>query len=452
MELQTQLLDDEKILNFRRTRKIVYVAMSADLIHPGHVNIINNATKFGDVIVGLLTDKAIASYKRLPTMSFEQREIVVRNLKGVVNVIPQETLDYVPNLEKLQPDYVVHGDDWRTGVQRTTRQRVIETLAQWGGELVEIPYTNGISSTQINTVLKQIGTTPNTRLRRLRRLIESKDIVRVLEAHSGLSSLVVENTKVDRNGKKIEFDAIWSSSLTDSTVRGKPDIEAVDISSRLQTVNEIFEVTTKPLIFDGDTGGKPEHFAFTVRSLERLGVSAVIIEDKEGLKRNSLFGTDVPQTQSSIEDFCYRLTMGKNAKVTDDFMIIARIESLILDKGMADAVSRAQAYIEAGADAIMIHSRKKTPDEIFEFCRYARKFKQQVPIVVVPTSYSQVSEQELVNNGVNVVIYANHLLRAAYPQMVKVATMILDNSRAKEASEHCMSIDKILTIMEKLDD
>lgn len=428
-------------------RKIVYVAMSADLIHPGHINIIEQAAKLGDVVAGLLTDQAIASYKRLPAMNFEQRRAVVSSLKGITEVIPQETLDYVPNLERLRPDFVVHGDDWRTGVQKQTRQRVIDSLKAWGGELVEVPYTEGISSTQLNAVLRQIGTTPDVRRSRLRRLIDSKDIVRVMESHSGLSALIVENASAVKDGQKIEFDAMWSSSLTDSTVRGKPDIEAVDISSRLKTINEIFEVTTKPLIFDGDTGGKPEHFAFTVRSLERLGVSAVIIEDKEGLKRNSLFGTDVAQTQSSIEDFCYRLSMGKRAQVTKDFMVIARLESLILDKGMEDAVTRAKAYIAAGADALMIHSRKKTPDEIFEFCRRTREFNQQVPIVVVPTSYHQVTEAELVQNGVSVVIYANHLLRAAYPQMLKVAGTILEHGRALEASDHCMSINDILTMI-----
>jgi phosphoenolpyruvate phosphomutase / 2-hydroxyethylphosphonate cytidylyltransferase len=282
---------------------------------------------------------------------------------------------------------------------------------------------------------------------RLRRLIENKPIVRVLEAHSGLTGLIIESTSVDRDGRQVEFDAMWSSSLTDSTARGKPDIEAVDISSRLQMINELFEVTTKPLIFDGDTGGKPEHFTFTVRSLERLGVSAVIIEDKEGLKRNSLFGTDVAQTQSSIADFSARLAIGKHAQITDDFMVIARLESLILEQGMDDAVERAAAYVEAGADAIMIHSRRKEPDEVFEFCRRAAALPTRVPIVAVPTSYHQVSEQQLVDHGVNVVIYANHMLRAAYPQMVKVAETILEHGRALEAEPYLAPIKDALNII-----
>jgi len=427
--------------------KRVYVGMSADLVHPGHINILQRASEIGEVTVGLLTDEAIASYKRLPHMTFEQRRTVVANLSMVADVIPQSTLDYVPNLQKLRPDVVVHGDDWRTGVQSETRQRVIDCLAEWGGELVEVEYTQGISSTQLNASLKQIGTTPSVRLSRLRRLIDSKPIVRLMEAHNGLSGLIVEDSSAQRNGQTVEFDGMWSSSLTDSTSRGKPDIEAVDISSRLQTINDIFEVTTKPLVFDADTGGIPEHFSFTVRSLERLGVSAVIIEDKEGLKRNSLFGTDVPQTQSSIQDFSARVAIGKKAQITDDFMVIARIESLILEKGVEDALTRAEAYVEAGADAVMIHSRRKEPDEIFEFCSSARTRIPNIPIVAVPTSYNSVTEDELAAAGVKVVIYANHLLRAAYPSMTAVAELILQNARSLEADGQIASISEVLNII-----
>ena len=427
--------------------KSVYVGMSADLIHPGHINILQRAAELGDVTVGLLTDEAIASYKRLPHMSFEQRRAVMESLGMVTHVIPQTTLDYVPNLENLRPDIVVHGDDWQTGVQAETRQRVIDTLATWGGELVEVPYTQGISSTQLNASLKQIGTTPSVRLSRLRRLLDAKPLVRILEAHSGLSGLIVENTSAQRDGRTVEFDGMWSSSLTDSTSRGKPDIEAVDITSRLQTINDIFEVTTKPLVFDADTGGIPEHFSFTVRSLERLGVSAVIIEDKEGLKRNSLFGTDVAQTQSSIEDFCARISIGKRAQITDDFMVIARIESLILDQGVDDAVRRAEAYVAAGADAVMIHSRRREPDEVFDFCERAAAVIPRVPIVAVPTSYNTVTEDELSAAGVRLVIYANHLLRAAYPAMRNVAASILRHSRSAEVDDQIASINDVLHII-----
>ena len=424
--------------------KKVYIGMSADLIHPGHMNIIKEAAKLGDVIVGLLTDKAIASYKRLPYMTYEQRKEVVENIKGVVNVIPQETLDYRPNLKKIKPDFVVHGTDWKEGVQSKTRQQVIDTLEQWGGKLVEPEYTQGISSTQLNNSLNEIGTTPDVRRSRLRRLIDSKDVVRILESHNALSGLIVETIKGD-NG--IEYDGMWSSSLTDSTSKGKPDIEAVDVSTRITTINEIFEVTTKPMIYDADTGGIAEHFAFTVRTLERTGISAVIIEDKTGLKKNSLFGNDVVQTQDTIENFCNKIKMGKAAQVTDDFMIISRIESLILEAGMDDAVKRAKAYIEAGTDGIMIHSRMKEPDEILEFCKILREYNENIPIIVVPTSYNQITAKELSEAGINVVIYANHMLRAAYPGMMNVAKSILDNDRSYEAEKDLLSIKEILNLI-----
>lgn len=428
-------------------KKTVYVGLSADLVHPGHLNIINEAAKLGQVTVGLLTDEAIASYKRLPYLNFEHRKIVVQNLKGVDTVIPQEQLDYRPNLRKLKPDFVVHGDDWKEGPQKETREQVIETLKEWGGKLVEVSYTKGISSTMLNSAIREVGTTPEIRLNRLRRLINSKKIVRIIEAHSGLSGLIAENVYVDVNGIKHEFDGMWSSSLTDSTVKGKPDIEAVDISARVNNINDLLEVTTKPIIFDGDTGGRVEHFGFTVRTLERLGVSAIIIEDKEGLKKNSLFGTDVKQTQACIEDFCIKIKAGKAAQVTESFMIIARIESLILKTGMQDAISRAKAYIAAGADGIMIHSKEQKPDEIFEFCKLYKEFNNKVPLVVVPSSFDTVYEEELSEAGINVVIYANQLLRSAYPAMLDTAKRILTHKRAYEARDNMMSIKEILNLI-----
>ena len=429
--------------------KRVYVAMSADIIHPGHLNIIKEAAKLGDVTVGVLTDAAIASYKRLPYMAYEQRAAVVRALKGVAEVIPQEQLDYIPNLLKLKPDYGVHGTDWREGVQAKTRQRVIDTLATWGGELVEPEYTEGISSTQLNKAIREVGTTPDIRRRRLRRLLNSKPLVRVMEAHSGLSGLIVENTNVVKNNVKHEFDAMWLSSLTDSTLKGKPDNESVDITSRLRTVNDILEVTTKPIIYDGDSGGLPEHFVFLVRSLERLGVSAVIIEDKVGLKQNSLFETGNVQKQAPVEDQCHKIKVGKQAQVTDDFMIFARCESLITGAGEDDAIARCRAYCEAGADGIMIHSKAKTPDEIVSFVkRFRAEVSADKPIVVVPSTYAQVTEAELAGIGVNVVIYANQLLRAAYPAMRKCAERILECERAQEASaEFCMPIKEIISLI-----
>ncbi len=425
----------------------VYVGMSADLIHPGHLNILNKAAELGEVTVGLLTDAAIASYKRVPFMTFEQRKVVVENIKGVAHVIPQETLSYSDNLRKLKPDYVVHGDDWKDGVQKETRQKVIDVLAEWNDKLVEVPYTKGISSSLLHTMMKEIGTTPDIRLKSLRRLLAAKPIVRFLDIHNALSGLIIENTKIMTADGPREFDGMWGSSLTDSTAKGKPDIEAVDVSSRMVTLNEVLEVTTKPIIYDADTGGKTEHFVFTVKTLERLGVSAVIIEDKTGLKKNSLFGTEVEQTQDSIENFSAKIRAGKNAQATRDFMIIARIESLILGKGIDHAMERAIAFLNAGADGIMIHSREKTPDEVFEFCKRYNQLENRKPLVAVPSSYNSVTEKELEEHGVNIVIYANHLLRSAYPAMVKTAESILLHGRSAEADNDMMSIKDVLELI-----
>jgi len=421
--------------------KKVYIGMSADLIHPGHMNVLKEAAKYGEVIVGLLTDKAIASYKRLPSLTYEQRKEVVESIKYVDVVTPQNTLDYTYNLNKFKPNYVVHGDDWKYGVQKEVREKVIDTLSNWGGKLIEIPYTKGISSTKLHNSLKEIGTTPEVRQKKLKRLIENKPIVRILEAHNGLTGIIAENVSYKNN----EFDGIWMSSLTDSTAKGKPDIELID---RYGTLNDVLEVTTKPIILDGDTGGKPEHFSFTVKTLERLGVSAVIIEDKVGLKKNSLFGTDVKQTQDSIEGFCKKIKVGKSSLIGNNFMIISRIESLILKVGLEDAIRRAKAYIDAGVDGVMIHSKEEDPTEIFNFCDAYSKFDKKVPLIVVPSSYNSVTEDILIKKGVNIVIYANHLLRSAYPAMVKTAESILKNKRSKEASDkYCMSIKEILNLI-----
>lgn len=428
--------------------KIVYVGMSADLIHPGHLNVLKEAQKYGRVVVGLLTDEAIASYKRIPFMEFSMRQAVIQEIKGVSEVIPQHKLDYSDNLKMLRPSYVVHGDDWRDGVQRKTREKVIETLQAWGGKLIEVPYTEGISSTKLNKALKEIGTTPEIRLKSLRRMLRVKKLLRFLDIHNALSGLIIENTFIQSpSGTRKEFDGMWGSSLTDSTAKGKPDIEAVDVSSRIATLNEVLEVTTKPIIYDADTGGKPEHFAFTVRTLERLGISAAIIEDKTGLKKNSLLGTDVTQFQESIDNFCHKIKIAKSAQATEDFMVIARIESLILGKGVNDALKRAKAFIEAGADGIMIHSREKTADEVFEFCEKYNELPNRKPLIAVPSSYNTVTEEELESRGVNIVIYANQLLRSAYPAMVETAKSILKHSRSLESDKNMLPIKDILELI-----
>lgn len=428
--------------------KTVYLGMIADIMHPGLINIINEGAKYGNLIIGLFTDRAISTHKRIPYLTYEQREAVVRNIKGVYDVVPQDDWSYIPNLRKYKPDYLIHGDNWIEGPERYLRDEVFKVMEEIGGKVIEIPYTKGITSSGLAKELKSLGTTPEARMKSLRRMITAKPIVRIMESHCGLTGLIIENTCVQIGDESREFDGMWSSSLTDSTSKGKPDIEAVDLTTRLHDLNDSLEVTTKPVIFDGDTGGKVEHFAFTVRTLERLGVSAIIIEDKIGLKQNSLFGTDAVQTQDTIEGFCNKIRAGKEAQVTQDFMIIARIESLIAGKPVEDALERAFAYVSAGADGIMIHSKNSSGEDIKEFCTRFRTQDNHTPIVAVPTTYSQFTETELAEWGINIVIYANHMLRSAYPAMVKCAESILTHGRCKEASEEfCMPIKEIINLI-----
>lgn len=428
--------------------KKVYLGMIADIMHPGLINIINEGAKYGDVIIGLFTDKAIATHKRLPYLTYEQRETVVRSIHGVADVVPQDDWSYVPNLVKFKPDYIIHGDDWLEGPDKYIRDEVFKVMESLGGKVIEIPYTKGITSSGLAEELESLGTTPQARLKSLRRLITAKPVVRIMESHCGLTGLIIEHTKVEVGNEVREFDGMWASSLTDSTSKGKPDIEAVDLTTRLHDLNDSLEVTTKPVIYDGDTGGKTEHFVFTVRTLERLGVSAVIIEDKVGLKQNSLFGTDAVQTQDTIEGFCAKIKAGKEAQVTRDFMIISRCESLIAGKPVDDALERCHAYVAAGADGIMIHSKNKDGMDIKEFCQRFREVDNHTPIVAVPTTYAQFTEEELASWGINIVIYANHMLRSAYPAMVKCAERILETTRCLEASEeYCMPIKQILNLI-----
>lgn len=422
----------------------VYVAMSADIVHPGHVNLLDKASELGPVTVGLLTDAAIASYKRLPLMTYEERRVVVERLRQVSEVVPQDTLDYEPNLRALRPRYVVHGDDWREGIQARVRQRVVEVLAEWGGELVEPQYTPGISSTRVHQALLEIGTTPDIRRRNLRRLLGAQSVTRVMEAHNGLTGLIVEHTTIERGGRQIGFDGMWLSSLTDSTIKGRPDTEYVDLTSRSATLQEILEVTTKPIVYDADTGGLLDHFQLKVKTLERLGVSAAVIEDKVGPKRNSLFGTEVEQTQDIPAAFAEKIRAGKEAQTTEEFMVVARIESLILGKGIPDTIDRAETYIEAGADALLIHSRDIDTSDLY---KVLGELDGTVPLVVVPSSYSHAYEQELAEAGASLVIYANHLLRAAYPAMVTTVESILTHQRAKEAEDALLPIGRALELI-----
>lgn len=427
--------------------KTVYLSMSTDIIHGGHIKMIEKAAELGELTVGVLTDQVVASYKRFPLLAYDERVKIIANIRGVAKVIPQDTLSYKKNLEALKPDYLVHGDNWKEGFQKAIRAEAIEVLASYGGILKEFPYSDDEQYQRLEDASRDQLSIPDIRRSRLKKLLGMKTTVTAIETHSGLTGIIAEKTQVLEDGKAYQFDAMWVSSLCDSTAKGKPDIELVDMTSRLRTIEDIMEVTTKPIIFDGDTGGLIEHFVYNIKTLERIGVSACIIEDKTGLKKNSLFGNEVVQTQDSIEHFSEKIRAGKKALKTSDFMLIARIESLILERGMEDALTRAFAFIEAGADGIMIHSRKKDPSEIFEFCEKFREKDKTTPLVVVPTSFNSVTEEEFAARNINIVIYANQLTRSAFPAMQKIAETILKNHRAKEADEMCMPFKDIIRLI-----
>ncbi len=427
--------------------RIVYMCFSTDILHSGHIQILKKAKRLGKLIIGILSDEAVVTYKRFPLVPYSERKSMLENISGVYKVVEQNKLSYRENLEKYKPDFVVHGDDWKTGFQKSIRQEVVDVLNTYGGKLIEFPYSKDEKYDELEKRATMELSTPDVRRSRLKKLLTMKGTITAMEAHSGLTGLIVENTRVEENGGTRQFDAMWVSSLCDSTAKGKPDIELVDMTSRFRTIDDICEVTTKPIIFDGDTGGLTEHFVYTVRSLERMGVSMVIIEDKTGLKKNSLFGTEVQQTQDSIPNFCEKIKAGKKAQRTKEFMICARIESLILERGMDDALERAFAFSKAGADAIMIHSRKKSPDEIFEFVEKFRAKDKTTPIVVVPTSFNTVTEEEFKVRGVNIIIYANQLTRTGFPAMQNAAKLILENHRAKECDDICMPFKEIIRLI-----
>ncbi len=431
--------------------KKVYTCFCTDVIHEGHLNIIREAQKYGEVIVGVLSDEAMVRFNRFPTVSFEQRMQMVKEIDGVSKVIVQDDVMYDRVIEQLRPDYVIHGDNWMEGAMRAIRDNVVSLLRHMGGgQIIDVPYTYNEKVKEADDRIKSKLAMPEYRRKRIRQLLKMRHIVKAIEVHSGITGLIAEKTVVEHNGELDQFDAMWISSLCDSTAKGKPDIELVDMTSRYRTIDDVTEVTTKPIIFDGDTGGLSEHFVYTVRTLEKMGVSAVIIEDKVGLKKNSLFGTEVAQTQDTIENFCSKIAAGKRAQLTDDFMIIARIESLILEQGMDDALSRARAYVKAGADGIMIHSRKKSPEEILKFCDLFRQEDKTTPIVVVPSSFNSVTEAELSEHGVNIVIYANQLTRSAFPAMQQTAEDILRYHRAKEVDSRLLPIKDIITLIDEL--
>ena len=430
--------------------KKVYTCFCTDVIHEGHLNIINHAKKYGEVIVGVLSDEAMIRYNQFPTIGFEERRKLMESIEDVSRVVIQDEVLYDKIIEKLHPDYVIHGDNWDGESMTAIRRNILKNLQKYGGELVEVPYTFNDNVRRIDARMREKLMMPEFRRKRLKQLISMRPIVKPIEVHSGLTGLIAEKTVVEHNDEFDQFDAMWISSLCDSTAKGKPDIELVDMTSRCRTIDDVMEVTTKPIIFDGDTGGLTEHFVYLVRTLERMGVSAIIVEDKTGLKKNSLFGTEVEQTQDSIENFSAKIAAGKAVQLTEDFMIIARIESLILERGMEDALNRARAFRDAGADGIMIHSRKKDPAEVLEFCDRFREEDAKTPIVVVPTSFHSVTEDELEKHGANIVIYANQLTRSAFPAMEQTAKDILRYHRAQEVDNRLMPIDRILTLIDEL--
>lgn len=430
--------------------KTVYTCFTTDVIHEGHMNIINEAKKYGEVIVGVLTDEAMVKFDRFPTISFDERVEMIKATPGVDKVVTQDTVMYDAVIAELHPDYVIHGDNWLSGPTKAIRDNVEKLLGEYGGKIIDVPYTYNENVKHIDAKIKEKLAMPEFRRKRLRQLLKMRPVVKAIEVHSGLTGLIAEKTVVEHEGKLDQFDAMWISSLCDSTAKGKPDIELVDMTSRFRTIDDVTEVTTKPIIFDGDTGGLTEHFVYTVRSLEKMGVSAVIIEDKTGLKKNSLFGTEVAQTQDTIENFSAKIAAGKKVQLTDDFMIIARIESLILEQGMEDALTRARAFVKAGADGIMIHSRKKDPAEIVEFCDKFRAEDKETPIVVVPSSFNVITEEELAEHGANIVIYANQLTRSAFPAMEETAKDILRYHRAKEVDDRLMPIKDIISLIDTL--
>ena len=439
-----------KVMFMKEDNPIVYTCFCTDIIHEGHLNLINEAKKYGDVVVGVLCDSEMVKYNRFPLKTTKERVDLVESIPDVKRVIIQNKIMYDDVVRELHPDYIIHGDNWSEDSMKVIRRNILKVLDEYGGELIEVPYTYNPNIQKVDRQMREQLAMPELRRKRLRQLLDMVPIVKTIEVHSGLTGLIAEKTVIADDEHIDQFEAMWISSLCDSTEKGKPDIELVDMTSRFRTINDIMEVTTKPIIFDGDTGGIAEHFVYTVRSLERMGVSAVIIEDKIGLKKNSLFGTEVQQTQDEIEHFCEKIAAGKNAQLSDDFMIIARIESLILEQGMDDALKRAFAFRDAGADGIMIHSRRKEPDEILEFCDKFRQEDKETPIIVVPSSYNTITEDELIEHGVNIVIYANQLLRAAFPAMQNAAKSILKYHRAHEIDEELLSIKDIITLIDEL--
>ena len=419
-----------------KKEKTVYVGITGDMIHPGIINIIQQGAKYGRLIVGLLSNEAIATHKRIPYLTFEQRKAVIENIKGVSEVVPQEDWSYVPNLLKLKPDYIIHGDDWKTNYLKGIREEVFDVMKKIGGEVIEIPYTKGINSSQLFESTTNNGITAVQRLKSLRQLMNYKPIIRIMEANSGLSGLIIENLKIEKEDGIQRFDGIFIN-LLDSNPSGVSEQESSNFMLKLNTVTDILECTTRPIIYGGYTSDNYENITFTIEKLELMGISAIIIEDKF---KNT-------QELCNEEEFCLKIKEGKKAQINPDFMIIAGIEELILGKSMDDALKKALASIKAGADGILISSNQKNGDDIKEFCSKLRKENKNIPIVLIPTTYNQFTEKELGEWGANIIIYADYLKKVTYPAMKKCAETILKSERSLEVNEMCMPIKEILNLI-----
>ena len=429
--------------------KTVYVPLAVDLLHSVHISILKKAKRYGKVIVGLMTDKAISEYKQLPILDYNERFKILSGVKFIDEIVEQKNWDYSENIKKYKPDYFIHGDDWKKGIQKNQRKKVIKTLKRYRGKLIEISFSKNISSSEIKEKIINYVSNSNNKVSRLKQMMKAKNLVKILESHNSLTGLIIENLKIKKKKINVEFDGMWSSSLTDSATKGLPDNSSLSFSARISSLNDMMDVTTKPLVFDADNGGQLEHLPYLVRSLERSGVSAIIMEDKVGLKKNSLFKNQSGTKQDKPEHFAKKIKIISNSRKNKDFMVIARIESFILGKGLKDALKRAEIYSKAGANAILIHSKETTPKEIFSFAREFRKSKNFIPLVSVPSTYSKTYEKDLIKNGFKLVIYANQLLRAAYPAMLNTAKDILVNSRSFDAekSNKIIPISEIISLV-----
>ena len=429
------------------SNKIIYLGLTADLIHAGHINIINEALKYGQLLIGLITDQAISKEKRLPLLSYFDRKALLLNIKGVKDIVPQEDWDYSINLQKYKPDFFIHGDDWNTSEYKIIKNNCINVLSAYGGKLIEIAHTPNINSDLVVDKIRKLKNVSSLRQNTLKRLLQSKSFIKIIEVHSPMSAMIIDNLKINNERGSNFFDGFWSSSLSDSTLFGRPDIESLDIASRLNMINNIFHATTKPLVMDIDTGGLLEHLEINIKTIEQAGVSAVVIEDKKGLKKNSLFGNEVIQHQEDVKVFQEKIKLINTIKVNDNFLCIARIESLILDKGLEDALHRASSYVDAGADMVLIHSRKKTPDEVFLFANEFKRDHPNIPLACIPTSFYTVTEGLLQDKGFNLSIYANHLIRASYKHMEKIAKSILTYQTSQYIEEDIESVKDILNLI-----